>query len=134
MLPIDIAAVRMFLHVLAATVWVGGQLTLVGLLPVLRAAGGDTPRRAARAFSRLAWPAFAVLVATGIWNVAAVDVADAGDDYTVTLALKVGLVTASMLGTVVHIRTERRSLLAIGGGVGLLAALAALFLGVLLSS
>lgn len=134
MLPVDATAIRMFLHVLAATVWVGGQLTLVGLLPVLRAAGGDTPRRAARAFNRLAWPALAVLVATGIWNVVAVDVADAGGRYAVTLAVKVGAVAASAVGTVVHIRAKRPSVLAIGGAVGLLAALAALFLGVLLSS
>ena len=134
MLPIDAAAIRMFLHVLAATVWVGGQLTLVGLLPVLRDAGGDTPRRAARAFNRLAWPSFAVLVASGIWNIMAVDVAARGGDYAVTLALKVGLVGASAAGTVVHIRAEKRSLLAVGGAIGLLAALAALFLGVVLST
>ena len=31
------ATVRLFLHVIAATVWVGGQLTLAGLVPGLRA-------------------------------------------------------------------------------------------------
>lgn len=134
MLPVDATTIRMFLHVLAATVWVGGQITLVALLPVLRGAGGDAPRRAARAFNRLAWPAFAVLVATGVWNVVAADVADAGGRYALTLALKVGVVAASALGTVVHIRAQRRSVLAIAGAAGLLAALTALFLGVLLSS
>ncbi len=37
MLPLTLDTVRLSLHVLAATVWVGGQLTLVGLLPGLRA-------------------------------------------------------------------------------------------------
>jgi len=36
--------VRLFLHVLAATVWVGGQLTLAALVPALRRLGADVPR------------------------------------------------------------------------------------------
>ena len=57
---------RLFLHVLAATIWVGGQLTLAALVPALRPLGRDVPGVAARAFRRVAWPAFAVLVLTGI--------------------------------------------------------------------
>ena len=34
--------------------------------------GGEAPKMLARAFARLAWPAFVVLVVTGIWNVTAV--------------------------------------------------------------
>ena len=71
MLPVDLETVRLFLHVLAATIWVGGQLVLAALVPALRAAGADVPRAAARAFNRVAWPAFAVLVLTGIWNIVA---------------------------------------------------------------
>ncbi len=36
MLAVSWDTVRLFLHVLAATVWVGGQLTLAALVPVLR--------------------------------------------------------------------------------------------------
>lgn len=36
MLPAGWDTVRMFVHVLAATVWVGGQLTLAALVPALR--------------------------------------------------------------------------------------------------
>ena len=71
MLPVDLETVRLFLHVLAATVWVGGQLVLAALVPALRSAGPGVPRTAARAFNRVAWPAFGVLVATGIWNIVA---------------------------------------------------------------
>ena len=63
MLPVDLGSIRLFLHVLAASVWVGGQLTLAGVLPALRPAGSDTVRGVARAFQRIAWPAFAVLLA-----------------------------------------------------------------------
>jgi len=34
-LPVTAATVRLFLHVLAATVWVGGQLTLGAIIPAL---------------------------------------------------------------------------------------------------
>ena len=61
---------RLFLHVLAATVWVGGQLTLAALVPVLRRHDAAVPKIAARAFDRVAWPAFGVLLLTGLWNVA----------------------------------------------------------------
>ena len=70
-MTVDLETLRLFLHVLAATVWVGGQLTLAALVPALRAAGAEVPKAAARAFNRVAWPAFGVLVLTGIWNVVA---------------------------------------------------------------
>jgi len=86
-LPITATSIRLFLHVLAATVWVGGQLTLAGLVPGLRAISTEAPRIAARSFNRIAWPAFAVLVATGIWNIA--DVNPTWDsEYGRTLILK----------------------------------------------
>ncbi|MGD0876035.1 MAG: hypothetical protein ABSA14_13765 [Acidimicrobiales bacterium] len=34
-----LAAVRLSLHVLAATVWVGGQIVVAGLPPTVRALG-----------------------------------------------------------------------------------------------
>ena len=133
MLAVRLDTVRLFLHVLAATVWVGGQLTLVGLLPSLRTLGPDAPRTVARAFNRLAWPAFGVLVATGIWNVlAAAPSADV--HYDVTLAVKIVVVAASGLGAFLHTTARSRRALAVWGAVGGVAAIAALFLGVLLAS
>ena len=72
MLSVSWDTIRLFLHVLAATIWVGGQITLAALVPVLRRLGAEIPRAAARRFNQVAWPAFAVLVITGIWNIAAV--------------------------------------------------------------
>ena len=37
MLTVSWDTIRLFLHVLAATIWVGGQLTLAALVPVTRA-------------------------------------------------------------------------------------------------
>jgi len=63
MLAVSWDTIRLFLHVLAATIWVGGQLVLAALVPVLRKGGVAT--EAARRFNQVAWVAFAVLVATG---------------------------------------------------------------------
>ena len=76
MLDVHTATIRLFLHVLAATIWVGGQLTLAGVVPVLRRHAPDATRAVARQFDRIAWPAFGVLVATGVWNLLEVDVTD----------------------------------------------------------
>lgn len=72
MLAVSWDTVQLFVHVLAATIWVGGQLTLAALVPVLRRFGAGVPRAAARRFNQVAWTAFAVLLVTGVWNIVAV--------------------------------------------------------------
>ena len=134
MLPIHVTTIRLFLHVLAATVWVGGQFTLAGLVPVVRTLGPDATRTVARRFDRIAWPAFAVLVATGVWNLLAIDVGHTTTAYQVTLALKLVLVAVSGLGAAAHRATKTKAVLAIGGAAAAVGALGALFLGVLLHS
>ena len=131
MLPIRIHTIRLFLHVLAATVWVGGQLTLAGLVPGLRALDPDAPRTAARRFNRIAWPAYGVLIATGIWNITAVHARWSGR-YGTTLIVKLIVVAASGLTAALHARSRSKAALAAwGAGTGV-TALAALFLGIML--
>ena len=131
MLPVNWTVIRLFLHVLAATIWVGGQLTLAGLVPGLRGIAEDAPRTVARRFNRIAWPAFGVLVLTGIWNVAAVHRTDS--KYLVTLAFKVAIVALSGASAALHTTTKSRAGLALWGAVSGLTALAALFVGVMLA-
>ena len=131
MKPIEIETIRLFLHVLAATVWVGGQITLAALVPALRAAGTDVPKAAANAFNRVAWPAFAVLLLTGIWNVVAEG--DKGPAYEHTLMLKYTLVLASGVTAFLHARATSRRAMAIFGALTGLTALATLFVGILLA-
>jgi putative copper export protein len=131
MLPIDLETVRLFLHVLAATIWVGGQLVLAALVPALRGAGGEVPRTAARAFNRVAWPAFAVLVATGVWNIAAEG--DRGPAYRTTLTIKIAVVVASGVTAFLHARSTSRRGMAVFGALTGLTALAALLLGIVLA-
>lgn len=128
MLPVSLDTIRVFLHVLAATIWVGGQLTMTALLPVLRGAGGDTPKLAARAFNKIAWAAFAVLVLTGVWNIA--EAGDTPSDYQATLHAKLAVVAISGIAALLHARASSRKGLAITGAVSGVTALIALFMGV----
>ena len=132
MLAVSWDTVRLFLHVLAATVWVGGQLTLAVLAPVLRRLGADIPRAAARRFNQVAWPAFAVLIATGVWNIAAVRSQITGS-YEATLVAKLIVVAISGLTAALHARARSTAGLAVFGALTGVSALAALFLGVLLA-
>jgi putative copper export protein len=131
-LSVHAATVRLFLHVLAATIWVGGQLTLAGLVPVVRKLGPEATRAVARQFDRLAWPAFAVLLATGVWNLLEVDIGDASTEYQVTVMVKLLFVALTGGGAAVHRVASSNRVLAIGGAASGLGAIGALFLGVLL--
>jgi putative copper export protein len=131
MLPVGLETVRLFLHVLAATVWVGGQLVLAALVPALRGAGAEVPRVAARAFDRVAWPAFAVLILTGIWNVVAEG--DRGPAYRTTLMIKLAVVAASGVTAFLHARATTRRGMAVFGALTGLTALLALLLGIVLA-
>jgi putative copper export protein len=123
---------RLFLHVLAATVWVGGQLSLAALVPTLRRLGTDLPRAAARQFNRVAWPAFGILIATGVWNVVAErDKIDGA--YRTTLIVKIVVVAVSGVTAVLHARSRSRAGLAVFGVLTGVSALVALLLGVLLA-
>jgi len=124
-------SLRIFLHVLAATIWVGGQLTLAALVPVLRSGGADLPRLAAQQFSKVAWSAFAVLVVTGLWNIQATR-DEATGAYDNVLIAKLVVVAASGLTAWLHGRAKSRAGLAIFGALTAITALGALFLGVVL--
>jgi hypothetical protein len=130
-LPVTLDAVRLFLHVLAATVRLGGQLVLAALVPALRGTSAEAPRVAARAFNRVAWPAFGVLVATGIWNIAAEG--DRGGASLTTLTVRLVVVAASGVTAWLHARATSRSALAVYGALTGLTALLALFLGIVLA-
>jgi putative copper export protein len=126
------STLRLFLHTLAAAIWVGGQFALAGVVPVLRTHAPDTTKLVARAFAKLAWPAFAVLVLTGIWNLAAVDVADTDTSYQVTVFVKIALSLVAATAVAVHSIGRSKLALALGGALGALGSVAAFYLGILL--
>jgi len=134
-LPIDLDVIRMTVHVLAATIWVGGQIVLAALVGPLRRAAPEAVAPAARAFAWVAWPAFAVLLATGMWNLQVGGRMSPGGmegGYGTTLMIKMVLVVLSGIGAALHTFTKKPALKGIWGGVGLLGAVGALLFGVAL--
>lgn len=131
---VDAATIRLFLHVLGASVWVGGQIVLAGLVPTLRTLGGDAPKRVAQAFNRVAWPFFGLAVVTGVWNLAEVDVADRSPGYQVAVMLKLLIVAVSGISAFLHTNATSRSKLAFLGAIGGVSALAALLFGAMLAT
>lgn len=134
MLSPTLLTIRLFLHVLAASVWVGGQIVLAGLVPAIRSSYPEATKVIARAYGRVAWPAFAVVVVTGLWNLSEISVTDTGTDYQVTLFVKITLAIVSGAAAAVHQVGRSKVALAVGGAVGFLAALAAMYLGYLLTT
>ena len=133
MLASGVDTVRLTLHVLAASVWVGGQLVMMGLVGPARGLGGDAPKVLARAFARLAWPAYAVLVVTGFWNISTFTWSQQSTAWKTVLIVKIVVVALAGLGAFLHQRATSRAQLALWGSVAGTASVAALVMGILLA-
>ena len=132
-LSTGIGGIRLILHVTAAAVWVGGQITVAGLLPTVRGLGEDAPKKVAGAFARIMWPAFAVLVVTGFWNIAALTTKDASAAWKEVLMVKIAVVVIAGVAVFLHQRATSKAGLAVWGSIGGVASVAALCLGVFLA-
>lgn len=124
--------IRVFLHVIAASVWVGGQFVVAGIVPAVRRTSPQTTKVIAQAFGRVAWPAFGITVLTGMWNLMAVDITDSTSAYQGTVLFHLALAIASGVFAAIHTVGKSKAALAIGGALGALTAVAAMFVGVLL--
>jgi putative copper export protein len=131
MLPFTLDTARLSLHILAVCIWIGGQLVVAAAVPVLREVGADAPRLVARRFGQVAWPAFGLAVVTGIWSILTLP-SRQSFEYNVTLGVKLLLVVGSGVAAFVHQQTSSPALRGATGGLGLVSALGALVLGVML--
>lgn len=136
----------LWLHIVAATVWIGGQITLGVLVPVLRRQPVIL-RDAALRFQWPAWTAFAVLVLTGLINMhnASIPTAHLTDTPRGrTLSLKLVFVLISGLAAAGHAHvvapragrsrsSGARAASGVLGALSLMAALAAALYGVLIA-
>jgi putative copper export protein len=125
--------IRLTLHVLAASLWVGGQFTMAGLVPTARRAGADVPQKLARALAVLLWPAFAVLVITGFWNISTITFSGQSTAWKAVLIVKLVVVVIAGVGLYLHQRSTTKRSLAVWASVGGLASVAALVMGVFLA-
>jgi putative copper export protein len=127
-----VTALRLFLHILAASIWVGGQIVLAGLVPTARSLGPDAPKAVANAFNRIAWPALGVAVLTGLWNLLAIDMNDLPHPW---IELHVLAVLLTAAGALLHTQAKgNKAMLAVGGAMSSLFAIAAMYLGVLVTT
>jgi putative copper export protein len=96
------------LHVLAASVWVGGTIILVFVaVPYARTLPGDMRAQGLRALGRgwrlFGWSAMAVAVVSGIQLAIADDAFDdAGSDFDTVLVVKIAAVAFLIAGAVLH--------------------------------
>jgi putative copper export protein len=145
MLPVRSAELVLWLHVLAACVWIGGQIVIAAIVPMLRGIEG-LAAAAGRRFQLMAWPAFVVLVLTGVENVRRVGIGWSALGTTQTgrtLLTKLCLVGVSGLAAAAHAflqapaaRRGRRpgaAATALLGSASLLAAVVAALLGVVIA-
>jgi putative copper export protein len=138
MLKFTPADIVLWVHVVAACVWIGGQITLGMLIPA--AVGQPLIVKAmARRFALLAWIGFAVLVITGLLNMhyAGISFADLGRTKPGrTLGVKLTFVLLSGAAAAVHSwlgsRPNSRAVRGLLGGLSLIFALAAALFGVVL--
>ncbi len=126
--------IRLFLHVVAASVWVGGQIALAGIVPAVRRSHPAATKVMAQAFARVAWPAFGLTVLTGMWSLMAEDITQQSSAYQATLLLKIAVAIASGVFAAVHTVGKTKVALAVGGALGALTAIGAMFLGILLAT
>lgn len=129
-----IDTVRVSLHVLAASIWLGGQFVVGGVVSSLRGTHRDALPLVARAFGRLAWPAFAVLVLTGMWSLAVIDVTATSSGYQEAVFAKVLTAIAAGAAAAIHSYGSTRAAKALGGAAAALLSVVALVLGVLMSA
>ena len=133
-MSVDADTIRLFLHVLGASVWVGGQIVLAGLVPTVRRLGPDAPKQAAQAFNRIAWPFFGLAVVTGVWSLMEIEVEDRSSGYQVAVLLKLLIVAVSGVAAYLHTTATSRPKLAFYGAAGGITALAALLFGAILAT
>ncbi len=127
-----IDTIRIFVHILAASIWVGGQFVLANVVSGLRRDHRDALPVVARAFARIAWPAFALTVVTGVWSLLSLEALDSSAQ--VALALKIVAVAVSGSAAAAHSLSSSRLVKALGGALGSIAAVIAMLLAVVVST
>jgi hypothetical protein len=91
--------------------------------------GPEAPKTLARAFARLAWPAYGVLVVTGFWNISTFHWAEQSSAWKAILIVKIVVVSVAGEGAFLHGRATSRQAIAAWGSVSGLASVAALVMG-----
>jgi putative copper export protein len=126
-------SLRVFAHLFAVATWMGGQVVLASIVPGVRrhSPGALTP--IAKGFAKVAWPSMVLIVFTGVWGLASIDVTERDSTYHATFGIKLLLVAAAIIATVIHSQGTSKAAKAVGGAVGLAATVLAAYAGVLMA-
>ena len=127
-----IDTIRIFVHSLAASIWVGGQFVLANVVSGLRRDHRVALPVVARAFARIAWPAFALTVVTCVWSLLSLEALDSSAQ--IALALKIVAVAVSGSAAAAHSLSSSRLVKGLGGALGSIAAVIAMLLAVVVST
>ena len=127
----DVDTVRGLLHIVAVCGWGGGQIVVGALVPAVRRSHPEALPSIAKAFGRVAWPFFGLAVVTGIWNMVSLPDTTAG--WNALLGIKMLVVAISGAGAWLHQSTDNAAIRGASAGLALLASIAALVMGVMLS-
>jgi putative copper export protein len=139
------AKIILWIHILAASLWIGGQVIIALLIPLLRSQPALLAT-AARRYQQVAWTAYIVLIGTGLLNAHNAGITWSDLLHSAlgrTLLLKLGFVALSGLAAAIHAFVvapragssgpTTRLLSAVLGMLSLGAALAAALYGVLIA-
>jgi len=126
-------SIRVFLHLMAVAVWIGGQIALAGIVPQVRRVSPDALKTIAQGFARIAWPAFLVIVFSGMWGLAAIDMTAESSSYMATFGIKMLLVGTAVIATLIHSNGTSKAAKGIGGAASLITSLLAAYAGILMA-
>lgn len=110
-----IDGVVLWLHLVAAAVWVGGLITVGALVPALRSAGAERPmlQAMARRFGVVSWAAMGLAVVTGAIQMVRLDYGW----FDEPVVRKLGLVVVAIALAAGHQFTARRTSAAVRGAL-----------------
>jgi hypothetical protein len=94
--------------------------------------GEGAARALARAFARIQWPAYGLLLITGLWNVSATD-GGQPQAWKVVLGVKIAVVLGAGPAAWLHSRAGTKAGIAAWGAVTAVASVSAVALGVFLA-
>ena len=127
---LNLDTIRIFIHILSVTVWVGGQIAMMAIMPILKEAGVEgLGAKVAQGFSNIAFPALAVAIFSGIWNIVSIDMANATMVWNIVFGIKFLLVILSGFGAVRHKNATDPKQKGLFGAIGFGSAVIAMFLG-----
>ena len=125
---------RIILHVLSVSVWLGGQIVMSAIIPMVRKTNPEALSAISRGFARVAWPFFGLAVFTGIWNLTAISSSSTTIGWQALLGIKMLLVLLAGGAALIHQNTKNPAVAAVSAVMTLGASLVALSMGVALSA